>query len=129
MIEKRPDDSFPPLLIFPEGTITSNRSLLRFKKGAFRDFKPLKIMGIKYLFDPEDGWLKHITPWYCLAGAFPMLIMYCLSLYGCVEIHEIEELYHPDCLNLDKSDPEAWKIYSDKVRDIMSKMLKLPKID
>jgi len=32
-------------------------------------------------------------------------------------------------LNLDQNDPDAWKIYAEKVRDIMSKCLDVPKTD
>ena len=33
----------------------------------------------------------------------------------------------PRHLNLDPNDPNSWKIYAEKIRDIMSKMLDLPK--
>jgi len=46
MVEK--NDTMPPLAIYAEGTITNGHCLLRFKKGAFKDLKPVKILAIKY---------------------------------------------------------------------------------
>jgi 1-acyl-sn-glycerol-3-phosphate acyltransferase len=42
------DGSFPtPIMIFPEGTTTSNRDIITFKKGAFEALLPIKPMMIK----------------------------------------------------------------------------------
>ncbi len=46
---KDPENSFPPLIIFPEGTVGANQGLFRFKRGAFMTFQPVKIYGIRYL--------------------------------------------------------------------------------
>ena len=42
-------------------------------------------------------------------------------------IIEFEGLFDPAYLNLDPKDENAWKIYAEKVRDIMSKCLDVPK--
>lgn len=60
---------------------------------------------------------------------FFAFVVLCCNWRNEVTIHEIEGEYDPANLNLDKNDPEAWKIYAEKVRDIMSKMLDLPKIE
>ena len=35
-------------------------------------------------------------------------------------------MFDPTYLNLSKDDPDAWKIYAEKVRSIMSKCLRIP---
>ncbi len=64
-----------------------------------------------------------------MIGAFNLLVLCCLNWWAKVEIHEVEGLYYPDHLNLDQSDPDAWRIYAERVRDLMAKMLDMPKID
>ena len=44
-IEK--EETMPPLAVFPEGTLTNGTALLQFKKGAFKDLKPMKIIAFK----------------------------------------------------------------------------------
>lgn len=58
-----------------------------------------------------------------------IFFLLCLNWGGKLEFYECEGVYDPAYLNLDQNDPEAWKIYANKVRDIMSKMLNLPKLD
>ena len=41
-------ETMPSLNIFPEGSTTNNSGLLTFKKGAFIDKKPLKIVCFKF---------------------------------------------------------------------------------
>jgi len=36
-------------------------------------------------------------------------------------VYEFEGTYDPSYLNLDESDPEAWKVYAEKVRDVIAK--------
>jgi len=44
-------------------------------------------------------------------------------------IYEFEGVYDPSHLNLDPNDENSWKIFAEKVRDIMSKCLDIPKVD
>jgi len=37
-----------PLIIFPEGTTSNGKSLLKFKLGAFNDLSPLTLVALKY---------------------------------------------------------------------------------
>jgi len=44
-------------------------------------------------------------------------------------VYEFEGNYDPKYLNLDPNDENSWKIYAEKVRDIMSKCLDVPKVN
>ena len=46
-----------------------------------------------------------------------------------IKVYEFERLFDPTYLNIDKTDPEAWKIYAEKVRDIMAKCMGVPKVE
>ena len=41
-------------------------------------------------------------------------------------VYEFEDPYDPSYLNLDPNDEDSWKVYAEKVRDLMSKVLKIP---
>mgnify|MGYP006187732667 CR=1 FL=1 len=43
-------------------------------------------------------------------------------------MYEFEGTYDPSYLNLDENDPDAWKVYAEKVRDVIAKTLDIPKI-
>lgn len=60
---------------------------------------------------------------------FLMLMMGCCNWNSGVIIYEFEGSYDPAYLNLDRNDKDAWKIYAEKVRDVMAKCLKVPKVD
>ena len=46
-----------------------------------------------------------------------------------VTMYEFEGNYDPSYLNLDPNDENSWKIYAEKVREIMSKCLQIPKVE
>jgi hypothetical protein len=106
----------PQLLIFPEGTCGNNQAVLTFKKGCFKDFKPIKIVLIKYS-------TFHFIPFSCLMGEMFETAMVICNWSTPVTIYEFEDNYDPEYLNLDPNDENAWKIYAEKVRDIFSKVL------
>ena len=45
---KATDDSVPPILIFPEGTVSNGRAILQFKNGAFDTLTPITIFSMRY---------------------------------------------------------------------------------
>ena len=46
-----------------------------------------------------------------------------------VTLYEFEDAYDPAYLNLDPNDENSWKVYAEKVRDIFSKCLGMPKVE
>ena len=57
-----------------------------------------------------------------------ILVMYMGNFVNCVTVYEFEETFDPSYLNLDKDDPDAWKVYAEKVRFLMSEALQVPRI-
>ncbi|KMS93298.1 hypothetical protein BVRB_032890, partial [Beta vulgaris subsp. vulgaris] len=54
---------FPPIMIFPEGTTSNSRTLLRFKKGAFSTGYPVQPVLIKFPWQHSDPcWTNHSPP-------------------------------------------------------------------
>ena len=47
----------PALAIFPEGTVSNGKVVLAFKKGSFKDLKPIKIVAFKFPY-------TQFTPFY-----------------------------------------------------------------
>ncbi len=50
------------MLIFPEGTTSNGRAILRFKNGAFSNLSPITIFGLVYDCDGFDMGMDEITP-------------------------------------------------------------------
>ena len=49
--------------------------------------------------------------------------------YNCCTLYEFEETFDPAYLNLDPKDETAWKTYAEKVRNIIAKVLNIPKVE
>ena len=45
-----------------------------------------------------------------------------------VTVYEFEGVYDPGYLKLDPNDQESWKVYAEKIRTLMAKVLEVPKI-
>ena len=56
-----------------------------------------------------------------------MFLSFCV-FYNKLTIIELGVMY-PDYLKLSEDNPDSWKIFAEKVRDIMSKCLEIPKSD
>jgi len=101
--------NFPPIVMFPEGTTTNGEYLASFKKGAFTPLAPVKITCLKYTgprFNPSLDLLD---------TGLTFLFTFC-QLWNGLEIYEFDTFY-PDYLKLQGEDD--WKIYADKVKNIM----------
>jgi len=97
--------------------------VLTFKKGAFRDLKPVKISIIKY--DTKN----HFLPFSDMMPEWLEIAVMLTMWYSPVTIYEFEDNYDPSYLNLDPKDENSWKVYAEKVRDIFSKVLEVPKVE
>ena len=103
-----------PLMIFPEGTTTSNRDLLAFKKGAFESLLPIKPLIIKGNSNPN----YHVG-----CGNTDVFINYMRGLCElCVIVEYIElPIMKPtDYMyeNFKEFGSEKWQIYSEVARSI-----------
>lgn len=70
-----------PLTIFPEGTVTTGKHLLKFKKGAFASLLPLKPIMIKMETDDDYGIsLGVLKFWFHLFYSFSFLYYNLIAL-------------------------------------------------
>jgi len=70
-------------------------------------------------------------PWYgwSVDHDWANMIMVVCNVWVNLTVYEFEGTFDPSYLNLDKNDPNSWKIYSEKVREIYHKLTGLPKVD
>ena len=52
----------PALMVFAESTVTNGKALLDFKMGAFKDHKPMKIMGLQVPYNQFTCYDDFIEP-------------------------------------------------------------------
>lgn len=62
--------SYPPFVIFPEGTLSNNTCLLPFRKGAFNALKTVTPVTIKYRWT----WFQSTTDCIDETIAFPIML-------------------------------------------------------
>jgi lysophosphatidylcholine acyltransferase/lyso-PAF acetyltransferase len=107
--------SVMPFLIFPEGTTTSGRHILTFKKGAFNSLLPIKPTFIH----PNMGKKFHIGCGASHAG-FSYLRALC-QLYNKVEYVELPIMTPNEYMftNFSSYGKEKWEIYAEVSREIM----------
>ena len=113
------DGSFvTPLMVFPEGTTTSNRDLLSFKKGVFEALLPLKPVMIKGNSNPNF----HVG-----CGNTDVFINYMrglTQLFVIVDYYELPIMKPTDFMyeNYKNFGKEKWEIYSEVARSIYSEI-------
>jgi hypothetical protein len=106
-----------PFMIFPEGTVTSGKHVLKFKKGAFYSLLPLKPLIIK-----TNLWDQfHLSVG--SAGLLVHLIRTLCHLYHDVEILELPIMAPTPFMyeNYSKMHPEIkenWEIFAEVAREI-----------
>lgn len=106
----------PSLLIFPEGTVSNGRVLMKFKKGAFSSEKPIKIFTLIYKGQVVPS-LINVHPLSALILAFS-------DLSNSLEVCEIREPLDPMWVykkhNIKHTDPQAWEKVASEAKNIIS---------
>ena len=108
------DKIFTPIMIFPEGTTTSNRHILKFKRGAFASLLPIKPMMVKGNFNNNF----HIG-----CGNSDVFINYLrgyTKLFSYVEYIELPIMKPTDFMYEKYKDlgKEKWEIFAEVAREI-----------
>jgi len=106
--------SLAPLAIFPEGTTTSNRNILRFKKGAFYHLLPIK---------PQIIQIDQQSPLHLACGVQNIFFhTWKVMAYSCTELFYIDlpiisptDFMFQHYSHLGK---EKWEIYAEVTRKI-----------
>ena len=105
-----------PLLIFPEGTVSSGRFLLEFKKGAFEGLYPLKPYLIKNKnkgFDVSAGSMNLLAHLFIFLSHFLHFI----------EVTELPILSPNKFMFVNgEKNCEKWDIYANTAKNIMSEI-------
>lgn len=113
----RENEDMPPLLIFPEGTITNGRVLMSFKKGAFFSGDPIKIYVIKYNTDFQ------VISSIINISAVSSFLVTANQFYNEIELMEYEDNFDPEWTfkkhGITKEDPKAWEYVARDVKTLM----------
>jgi len=107
---------YPPLLIFPEGTTTNGKGLIKFRVGAFVPGVPVQPVVIRYIY-------KHFNPSICYYPIFSMMLILLCQVINYMEVTYLDAYYPSE---EEKKDP---KLYAENVRQYMAKHTKLPLIE
>ncbi len=109
---------FAPLVLFPEGTCTCARNILRFKKGAFHSLLPVK---------PQIVTVDQSTKYHLSVGASNVVLHYSKNL-----CHFVNTLYVAILPTIRPTDymfenykhlgKEKWQIFANVVRKIYSEV-------
>ncbi len=110
-------ETLSPLLIFPEGTVSSGKHLLQFKKGAFANLLPIKPVIVKSLdkdFDLSTGGYLQ-GPHYLRTLGY---------LYHRYEIIELPIIYPTESMykRFEGKNKQQWEMYAETVRDIYAEI-------
>eukprot|EP01090_Pellita_catalonica_P003321 TRINITY_DN12994_c0_g1_i1.p1 TRINITY_DN12994_c0_g1~~TRINITY_DN12994_c0_g1_i1.p1 ORF type:complete len:303 (-),score=41.44 TRINITY_DN12994_c0_g1_i1:44-952(-) len=104
------EQNMPPLMVFPEGTTTAGRGLIRFRTGAFVAGEPVQPILVRYpysYFDPSWS-VGSIKKYLCALMA---------QIYTRVDI-EFCETYYPSAAEIKNP-----RLYADNVGKLMAKKL------
>ena len=110
----RSSHGWPQVFIFPEGTTTNGKQLIRFKTGAFRAGTSIQPVVIKFEDQRKTTWTK------INGGLKGFLKSFLFILSTPVNYLTVEFLPVEDPSSSEKQD---WKIYAERVESLISKHL------
>jgi len=128
--EQTQEGLFPQTIIFPEGTCTNAKALIKFKVGAFHAGTPVQPMVVRPCqYREKDGTYRKKgidTMTWTWNQNLSLFSLFYLTLAQPRSYFEIEYLpvYHPS--EEEKKDPD---LFGANVRAVMAKSLKVPELD
>eukprot|EP01083_Nonionella_stella_P092611 259297_1 len=122
-----PDERFLPMCIFPEGTSTNGKAMLRFKLGAFRPGVPIQPVLLRY----SSSNYSPTYPFYARQkdgklAPFPTISAVLRGYFQFAQYLEVEYLpvYRPS--EMEQSDA---KLFASNVQSLMAEQLGVPVVD
>lgn len=112
----------PPVIVFPEGTLSNGYSILSFKRGAFMHDKPIRIVTMSWGVD--DSFFASYTNIHPVVG----IILFLSHWRNRIIIRELDLPLDPKFvwkkygIKDPENDPDAWKYVAKEVKEIMSFM-------
>ena len=107
-----------PLLVFPEGTVTAGKHVMKFKKGAFNSLLPVKPLIINTV--TSDSFHHSVGS----AGLLPHYIHSLCYLWHVIEVTELPVMIPNEHMfayysNKNPAITEKWEIFAEVARDII----------
>jgi len=102
---------YPPLMVYPEGTTTSDKFLLQFKAGAFMSGQPVQPVVVSYPYCNLD------VTWSCDVALGKMIGRLFFQVWNCMTVHYLP-VYIPD-----EAEKEDAQLYADNVRKVMAQAM------
>jgi lysophosphatidylcholine acyltransferase/lyso-PAF acetyltransferase len=91
----------PPLGIFPEASTTNNKSIVQFKRGAFKYMKSVLPVGLVYNS-------RYLNPANDILAYLPHMTLMACQLYNEVQMYEMP-IFRPNQFFIDKCEKEGKK--------------------
>lgn len=106
-----------PLLIFPEGTTTNGRVLMKFKRGAFITGDPIKIYVMKYGTDHQlRSSIESMSP-------LDNLLLTLCQWSNSMTLYEYEDNFDPEYVykkfKVDKTHQDSWEAVAREIKTLM----------